>query len=196
MSPKERCGSMHLCTYMRTEKKTRVYTRLLPSACDRWWQCIRQSHGDSRAGAESRGQGQWCTHIHSFLMRSECTAPGWVLPCAEHHGSQNAGTSPSPLQHPILSTRRGRSKMLDECAQVTRLPRPLGQSGSQAIPGPGGGRTPRAHRQGATSRLSRQRRGARRGSDSRQQPPLRREGVSSLATFFYTLIFYIFFFYK
>ena len=85
--------------------------------------------------------------------------------------------------------------MLDECAQVTRLPRPLGQSGSQAIPGPGGG-TPRAHRQGATSGLFRQRRGARRGSDSRQQPPLRREGVSSFATFFYMLIFSIFFFYK
>lgn len=72
MSSKERCGSMHLCTYMSTEKKTRFYTRLLPSACNRWWQSIRQSHGDKSQGEQKAGdEGSGAlTFIHSSWGQS------------------------------------------------------------------------------------------------------------------------------
>lgn len=105
---------------------------------------VTESRGEEKARDDSSD-----ALSHSFISHEDRAHDQSVrvLPCAEQYSSQNAITSPNPPQQLILSTRRGGSKMFNKQPQVTQLPWPLGQSGSQASEGQGGQRTPCVHRQ-------------------------------------------------
>lgn len=110
MSDKERRGRMHLCTYTSTERKTEGSTpdcyRL---GCD--GRASGHSPGESRGGAGSKGWWQWCaltlTTRSWGRAHEQRASPAVCRP----YSSRTTGASPNPPQHPILSTRRGGSKM-------------------------------------------------------------------------------------
>lgn len=104
------------------EKNRRFYTRLLSSGCDD--RASGHSQGDRVEGEEKARDDGSDALSHSFISHEDRAHDQSVrvLPCAEQYSSQNAVTSPNPPQQPILSTRRGGSKMFNKQPQVTQLP--------------------------------------------------------------------------
>ena len=178
---------MHLCTYTSTERKTEGSTPdcyHLVAMAEHPAILLVRVEGSRKQGTMAVMRSH--THCSWGRAHEQRASPAVCRP----YSSQNAGASPNPPQHPILSTRRGGSKMFKKQPQVARLPWPRGNLALR----PARGREDEEHlvsTDRATNRLSHQRRGG--GGDAHRQPLLHREELSSLVMFFHTFIFYVLF---